>query len=229
MFDFFISHLEKWSTFISAVAAVLTAVATFFLWRVTRILADETKRMVDAAAQPHVVVTLEPNPWAAFYFDINITNTGNAPAYNIEVSFNPPLVNAEHRNSRDIPFSKVSLLKNGQSLNSNLCKYDQIKDQSYSVKVSWSKKPGNPEREVNEYSYDMASFEGISYLGARNPLTQIAEQLKNLRDDWKPVSQGSKKIKSDVYDQDDRNEQSRLDEERYQDFLKERERKKSNN
>ncbi|EEU1346755.1 hypothetical protein E4L30_004797 [Escherichia coli] len=35
--------------------------------------------MVDASAQPHIVVTLEPNPWAAFYFDINIANTGNAP------------------------------------------------------------------------------------------------------------------------------------------------------
>ena len=53
--------------------------------------------MVDASAQPHIVVTLEPNPWAAFYFDINIANTGNAPAYNVEVVFDPPLVNAEHR------------------------------------------------------------------------------------------------------------------------------------
>ncbi len=47
--------------------------------------------MVDASAQPHIVVTLEPNPWAAFYFDINIANTGNAPAYNVEVVFDPPL------------------------------------------------------------------------------------------------------------------------------------------
>jgi hypothetical protein len=45
--------------------------------------------MVDASGQPHVVVTLEPNPWVAFYFDINIANTGNAPAYNIEVLFDP--------------------------------------------------------------------------------------------------------------------------------------------
>ncbi|WXN25074.1 hypothetical protein WHU69_06175 [Escherichia coli] len=84
--------------------------------------------MVDASAQPHIVVTLEPNPWAAFYFDINIANTGNAPAYNVEVVFDPPLVNAEHREKSEIPFSKVSVLKNGQSLPSNLCKYEQIKD-----------------------------------------------------------------------------------------------------
>ncbi len=90
-------HINTISTLISAFAALLTAVATFFLWRVTRLLADETKKMVDGSVQPHVVVTLEPNSWAAFYFDINIANTGNAPAYDIEVEFNPPLVNAEHR------------------------------------------------------------------------------------------------------------------------------------
>ena len=78
MIEFIAEHINTVSTLISALAALLTAVATFFLWRVTRLLADETKRMVDASVQPHVVVTLEPNSWAAFYFDINIANTGNA-------------------------------------------------------------------------------------------------------------------------------------------------------
>ncbi|TCV91721.1 hypothetical protein [Biostraticola tofi] len=228
MIEFITKHIDTIGILISAFAALLTAVATFFLWRVTRLLADETKRMVDASAQPHVVVTLEPNPWVAFYFDINIANTGNAPAYNIEVLFDPPLVNAEHRINRDIPFSNVSVLKNGHSLNSSLCKYEQIKDQVYLVSISWSKHPGSSEREKNEYSYDMASFEGVSYLGARNPMTQIAEQMKKLREDWRPVSQGNKKIKSDVYSQDDRNEDLRLSEERYREFLREREQKKGN-
>ncbi|MEF9793102.1 hypothetical protein [Escherichia coli] len=111
MIEFIAEHINTVSTLISALAALLTAVATFFLWRVTRLLADETKRMVDASVQPHVVVTLEPNSWAAFYFDINIANTGNAPAYDIEIGFNPPLVNAEHRKNIGIPFSKVSVLK----------------------------------------------------------------------------------------------------------------------
>ena len=147
MIEFIAEHINTISTLISAWAALLTAVATFFLWRVTRLLADETKRMVDASVQPHVVVTLEPNSWAAFYFDINIANTGNAPAYDIEIGFNPPLVNAEHRKNKGIPFSKVSVLKNGHSLNSSLCKYEQIKDQVYSVSISWSKQPGSTERE----------------------------------------------------------------------------------
>ena len=43
----------------------------------------------------------------------------------------------------------------------------------------------------------MATFEGISYLGARSPLTQIAEQIKGIREDWKPIAQGAKKVKAE--------------------------------
>lgn len=228
MIEFITKHIDTIGTLISAFAALLTAVATFFLWRVTKLLADETKRMVDASVQPHVVVTLEPNSWAAFYFDINIANTGNAPAYDIEVEFDPPLVNAEHRKNKGIPFSKVSVLKNGDSLSSSLCEYEKIKDQIYSVSISWSKHPDSIERERNEYSYDMASFEGVSYLGARSPITQIAEQVKKLREDWRPISQGAKKIKTDNYSSSDRDEEKQAHEEWYQSTLKAWEQKKKN-
>ena len=178
------------------------------------------------SAQPHIVVTLEPNPWAAFYFDINIANTGNAPAYNVEVVFDPPLVNAEHREKSEIPFSKVSVLKNGQSLTSNLCKYEQIKDQIYNINISWASKPKSNDRETNEYVYDMATFEGISYLGARSPLTQIAEQIKGIREDWKPIAQGAKKVKADVYTSSDRNEERTYLQEQHDLAIKRRDEKR---
>ncbi|HBA7083579.1 TPA: hypothetical protein J1X07_004491, partial [Escherichia coli] len=82
--------------------------------------------------------------------------------------------------------------------------------------ISWSKQPGSTERERNEYSYDMASFEGVSYLGARSPMTQIAEQVKKIREDWRPISHGSKKIKTDNYNSSDRAEEQRVREEWYQ-------------
>lgn len=225
MIGFIAEHINTISTLITAFAALLTAAATFFLWRVTRLLAHETKRMVDASVQPHVVVTLEPNSWAAFYFDINIANTGNAPAYDITVEFDPPLVNAEHRKNRGIPFNKVSVLKNGHSLNSSLCEYEQIKDQVYFVSISWSKQPGSTERDRNEYSYDMASFEGVSYLGARSPMTQIAEQVKKIREDWRPISQGAKKVRADVYTSSDRNEERRYMQEQHDLAIKRRDEK----
>lgn len=196
--------LDNISSIVTAIAAILTAVATFFLWRVTKLLAAETKRMVDASVQPHVVVTLEPNMWAAFHFDINISNVGNAAAYDIEINFDPPLINAKHRKQRAIPFNKVSVLKNGQSLISNICEYEQLKDKVFKVTVSWTKKVGDSSRQVHEYNYDMSSFDGVSYLGARNPLTQIAEQIKKIREDWQYIASGGKRLKTDVYTEDDR-------------------------
>ncbi len=146
--------------------------------------------------------------------------------YNVEVVFDPPLVNAEHREKSEIPFSKVSVLKNGQSLTSNLCKYEQIKDQIYNINISWASKPKSNDRETNEYVYDMATFEGISYLGARSPLTQIAEQIKGIREDWKPIAQGAKKVKADVYTSSDRNEERTYLQEQHDLAIKRRDEKR---
>jgi hypothetical protein len=30
-------------------------------------------------------------------------------------------------------------------------------------------------------------------------MTQIAEQVKKIREDWRPISQGAKKVRADVY------------------------------
>lgn len=118
-------------------------------------------------------------------------------------------------------------MKNGHSLNSNLCKYEQIKDQVYSISISWSKQPDSTERERNEYSYDMASFEGVSYLGARSPMTQIAEQVKKIREDWRPISQGAKKVRADVYTSSDRNEERKYIQEQHDLAIKRRDEKRA--
>lgn len=102
-------------------ATVVTAVATIFLWRVTKLLAKETTRMVEASDQPHVVATLSPNRWSLRHFDLLVDNTGNATAYDIQVCFDPPLENGEARKEdAKIPFESVSVLKPGEGLRSYL-------------------------------------------------------------------------------------------------------------
>ncbi|WP_375539869.1 hypothetical protein [Escherichia coli] len=66
-------------------------------------------------------------------------STLKSPSYTKSVSWQH--YHAEHREKSEIPFSKVSVLKNGQSLTSNLCKYEQIKDQIYNINISWASKP----------------------------------------------------------------------------------------
>lgn len=216
MIHYFLDQIDKISTFISAFAALLTAVATFFLWRVTRILADETKRMVDASEQPQVVATLEPNAWSMLYFDISIANTGNAPAFNIEVTFDPPLQNASHRKDQTIPLRQISVLRNGQTMTSNLCDYKQIEGKVFQVNISWTKKPNSTKKEVTNYKYDMASFAGMSQLGAKNPMTEISQQIKKIREDWMHIAKGSKRIQTDTYGTEDRIDEKKLRDEQLQ-------------
>ncbi|NTX83141.1 hypothetical protein G7003_05555 [Citrobacter youngae] len=216
MIPYFLEHNDKIITFISAFAALLTAIATFFLWRVTRILAEETKRMVDASEQPQVVATLEPNAWSMLYFDISVVNTGNAPAFNIEVTFDPPLENASHRKDKTIPLKQISVLRNGQQMTSNLCEYKQIEGKVFQVSISWTKKPNSTVKETMSYTYNMASFAGISQLGAKNPMTEISQQIKGIREDWKHIAKGTRRIQTDIYDSEDRIDEKKLRDEQIQ-------------
>ncbi|MFP1780045.1 hypothetical protein ACLEEB_12955 [Lonsdalea quercina] len=216
MIQYFLGHIDKISTFITAFAALLTAIATFFLWRVTRVLADETKRMVDASEQPQVVATLEPNAWSMRYFDISIANTGNAPAFNIEVTFDPPLENASHRKNKTIPLRQISVLRNGQTMTSNLCEYDQIEGKVFQVNISWTKKPNSTVKEIMSYTYDMASFAGISQLGAKNPMTAISQQITKIREDWMRIAKGTRRIQTDIYGSEDRINEKKLRDEQLQ-------------
>jgi hypothetical protein len=59
----------------------------------------------------------------------------------------------------------------------------------------------------------MSDYEGVAYLGARSPLMRIAEEVKNLREDWRPVAIGGRRLRTDVFtDADRQQERKELDE-----------------
>jgi hypothetical protein len=204
--------LLTWGTL---VAAVSTALATFFLWRVTKLLAVETKRMADAAAQPQVVAVITPNQWSTIHLDIEVANTGNATAFDIEIVFDPPLENGEaRRDEMPVPFQRISLLKPAQSLRSYLSDVGDYLEKRFTVIVSWKLHPASSTRETMVYELNMADYAGVSYLGERDPLIQIASQIKKLREDWRYVASGSRKVKTDNYDAADRQREHELIEKR---------------
>jgi hypothetical protein len=182
---------------------------------VTRILAIETKRMADVAAHPQVVANIVPNQWSTIHFDINVTNTGNATAYDIEVRFDPPLTSGEARESQPIPFQKISVLKPGQSMTSYLSGVGDYLEKSFEVAVTWKLSPGAAVSDGLTYTLNMADYQGVSYLGVRDPLVQLAEQVKNLREDWRYVASGSKRLKAETFDASDRKSERDALEERF--------------
>lgn len=189
--------------------AVVTAVATFLLWRVTRVLAVETKRMAVATSQPHVVATLEPNRWSMMHFDIIVTNTGNAPAYDISVDFTPPLQNGDLRTSREVPLRNISVLRPGQSIGSYLAEYELVRDIAYEVRISWLRAASDATREENAYTLNMAERRGISELGG-DPIVQIAQHLRKMEAEWRQVARGARRIKVDAFTSGDRLHERRV-------------------
>jgi hypothetical protein len=211
------------ATYGTLLGTFATAIATFALWRVTGVLAVETKRMADASAQPQVVANIVPNQWSTIHLDINVENTGNATAFDIEISFDPPLENGEARSGNTpIPFQRISLLKPGQSMTSYLSDVGDYLDKSFEVRVSWKLMPDATNREHLSYWLNMSDYKGVSYLGSRDPNIQIAEQVRMIRDDWKSVASGSKKVRADVFTSEDRQREEEILEAR---FKREREAK----
>ena len=205
---------QTWiTTFIAfggLLGTLVTAVATLFLWRVTKLLAVETKRMAEASAQPHVVATLDPNRWSMRHFDLKVDNTGNATAYDIKVDFTPPLINGEGRaGAMAVPFENISLLKPGQGMSSYLAEYSIVSKRVYSVRVSWRRSPADSQREENVYTINMADRQGVSDLGG-DPLVNIANDLAKIREDLRSLAQGSKRLKIDAYTAGDRLHERRV-------------------
>ena len=198
---------STFATYGTLIGSLATAFATIALVYVTTILAKETKKLAKATAQPQIVAVIVPNKWAINYFDIEVENTGNAPAFNIELSFNPDFPQDQFSGGRE-PLRKISLLKPGQKLSSGMCEAKTILDIKFEITCTWKRSPSAKKIETLTYSHDLAEYKQIHYLGEREPLTQVAREIKNLRDDWRPISQGQKKTSHEIFDRQDRIEKN---------------------
>lgn len=182
-----IEHLVGWFAeaanalaFAQLVAAFVTAAATFALWRVTRVLAVETKTLAAMTSNPFVVGSFEPSVADGGAFDVVLRNTGNATAFDIELKFSPPLPHPldEDENATETVF-KVSLLGPGQSLPLLGVQAVQAPDTKFKVSVSWSASPTSSNR--TPLTYETRIFSGITCGWSTKGLHQIAEELEKLR------------------------------------------------
>lgn len=176
--------------------------------------------MADATQRPMVVATIEPNKWSMMHADICVANTGTAPAFNIAISYDPPLaLSDELYKAQTPPLSKISALRPGQMLrcyfadNSNLPEGDfsiiiewQLAPHTKKRRIGWKRftAPGNEKRERLTYMMNMGHFEGFSKLGSDDPLMDVAGDLKKLREDFARVTGGQRRLQVDAFSSEDR-------------------------
>lgn len=190
---------------LTLVSAAVTAIATVGLCVFTWVLAKETRRLSQATAQAQVTAIIEPGMWSMLHMDIVVMNSGNAVAYDVIIDISPPVQSESiGLSTRGVPFQRISLIQPGQSLRSYLREYATLVGNTYTISISWALKPKAKRRHAITYSIDMRDFDGISSVGERNPLVQIAEQVKKMREDWERVAKGNSRLGVDAYLETDR-------------------------
>lgn len=196
---------NTFATYVSLAGSIATAVATFALFYVTNALVRETKKLADATSQPQIIATIRPNLWSLIHFDLEVSNTGNATAFDIKVKFDPTIeVEDMVAGKNFMPLQAISILKPNEKLSTYLLEARTILDKKFTVETSWSIKPNSETRECLTYVVDLSDYSGVSYLGSRDPIVQIADQIKKFREDWRNVLSGSKKLQVDSHDRMDR-------------------------
>ncbi|MEN5247936.1 hypothetical protein [Brucella pseudintermedia] len=199
-----IESLQSIDTFLEGFSGAITAFATLALAFLTWILARATNAMAKATSIANVVASLETNQWSWRHLDLVVHNTGNAPAFDVIVKFDPPLPYMTPKEAHDIPFGKISLLRPGQILSSNVNDFQSVREKIYRATIQWKKSPNAKHVESNVYDINIAGLGAISRLGAGSPEVQMAEQIKKIREDWQAVAHGQRRLAVDQYSGDDR-------------------------
>jgi hypothetical protein len=218
VFELIAEALTAAGAFLESISGAVTAVATLALALLTWVLARATNSMARASSSANVVANLEVNQWSFLHLDLIVQNTGNAPAFDVKVEFTPPLPLMSEVAKDDTPFGMISIVRPGQTLTSGVNDWQSVCKDIYRVKVEWKRTPTSKRVEVNAYDINLAALGKVSRFGSGSPEVQIAQQLKLLRDDWKNVALGQRKIKVEGYDNSDRQRDKEAQEEMIREF-----------
>lgn len=192
------------SVWVTGAATIVTAFATGVLAWVTWLLWKATNRMAAATSDPFVVATLEPNRWSFIHLDLVVENTGNGPAFDVKVAFTPPLTRERDGGGPVPALDRVAVLRPRQVLRDYLSKGGDFLEKSYRVSVSWKTSPTSKVRVANDYELDIKHYDRFIQLGGNDPLFQLAQEMKKLREAVEPVMGGQRKAKLDIYTEADR-------------------------
>lgn len=175
------TNAENALSFAQLVAAFVTAIATFALWRVTRVLAVETKTLAAMTSRPFVVCSLESSEASAVALNLTLRNTGNATAFDVKLQLTPALENPDGSPPDDQASTswEISLLPPSQALTTQGVMGPKVSGKVFSATVSWAALPGASIRESLSYSFEPKD----GFRGGWNSkgLHHIAEELEKLR------------------------------------------------
>lgn len=167
--------------FSQLVAAGVTAIATIALWRVTRVLAVETKVLAKMTSQPFVVSSFEFSGADPTALNLTLRNTGNATAFDVKFRITPapPKANGQPSKNPEEKTYEISLLPPGQMLPLQGVMGRDVKEATYEVWISWSQLPGGKDRE--QLNYKTEPKDGFRGGFHTKNVHHVANEIERLR------------------------------------------------
>ncbi|MEJ5087129.1 hypothetical protein [Brucella pseudogrignonensis] len=173
-------HTTTILSYSQLLAALVTAVATIALWYVTRVLAVETKTLAKMTSQPFVVCSLQSSQADASALDLILENTGNAVAFDVDVTITPALPDPHGNKVERETNSKIniSMLPPSLTYRKQGVMWRDVYDQNYQVKIDWKTHP--EKSNVETLSYSFSPKEGFRGGWNVKGLHQIANELEKV-------------------------------------------------
>lgn len=162
-------------------AAAVTAAATYALWRATKVLADETKTLSAMTSKPFVIFSFRSSQAAPTALDAIVSNTGNATAFNVRVTIDPTLPNANGSRPNDVTETvfNIALLPPGEILPRQGIMARDASEDTFRVKITWSSSPTSEHTE--SIQYDVSVHDGFKAGWSAKGMHQVADELEKIR------------------------------------------------
>lgn len=181
----FINWFSDYGNLITSVQVLATGViafATVVLWLATRNLARVTK------PKPFVIGYLESSEYHPRYVNFVIINTGNAPAFDIEVNVFPALpdIDGKSLEGETETVNSVFILPPNQKFSFQGFDTRPAPMEKFDVTISWASRPKSSKREVLTHSIRNIGNGGWEVKGLDRIARELEKIAKNFRN-FKPI------------------------------------------
>ena len=232
--------LSAWVTAFATVSiAVLTIVLAKETWALRIIQLNHIDQIRKDAIKPSVDLYLKNSPASFNFFDVHISNSGPGAAQNIHFTFNNGNTDAknvyefllERFHKLAILRSGISSLGSGEKRSSYLFSFIELQqkfleksfDCVINIDIAFEDIEGTKYK--SKACLNFSEYKGISELGGGDPLYKLSSSLGKIEVTLAGLAKGyaGHKMKVDVYDSTDRENERKALEESYENNGKENE------
>ena len=169
--------------------------STFALALLTLALVFYTRALASAASFAEVVVSIEPHPPGPVLLDLVIHNTGNATAFDVEVTLSPEPIGEIIEEGGKRGLKRISVVRPYQQCRTLIARWSEVRHIEFKATVKWKPAQSSKRYQIRHYTLPMRHFEHLSLSAYEDKQYHIANYIKSIRDDVNKFAKGTAKLK----------------------------------